>query len=200
MEWIFALVTASAVGWLLGAERRGARLRFVAKPLASSGFIGLAVSAGVLDSGFGIWVLAALVLSAVGDVALLGSSEGAFLSGLGAFLAAHIAYAVAFLRPGLHTGRLVAAIPLAVFAAVVWRWLRPHLPRRMRVPVVVYVLAISLMGLLAFATRAGDLRIPAGASLFIASDIAVARNTFVAPGYANKLWGLPLYYGGQLLL
>ncbi|NNF09333.1 MAG: lysoplasmalogenase, partial [Acidimicrobiia bacterium] len=42
--------------------------------------------------------------------------------------------------------------------------------------------------------------IPAGASLFIASDIAVARNTFVAPGYANKLWGLPLYYGGQLLL
>ena len=193
MESVFALVTAGAVGWLLVAERRGSRHRFVAKPLASSGFVALAVSAGALDSAFGTWVLAALVLSAVGDVLLLGSSDGTFLAGLGAFLAGHIAYAVAFVQPGLHAGRLVAVIPLAVVAAAVWRWLRPHLPNRMRGPVMVYVLAISFMGVLAFATRAGDLRIPVGAALFIASDIAVARNMFVAPGNANKLWGLPVY-------
>ena len=39
-----------------------------------------------------------------------------------------------------------------------------------------------------------------GALLFFASDLAVARDKFVAPGVINKLWGLPAYYGGQLLL
>lgn len=40
----------------------------------------------------------------------------------------------------------------------------------------------------------------AGAFLFFLSDLSVARERFVAPGFANKLWGLPFYYGGQLLL
>lgn len=30
--------------------------------------------------------------------------------------------------------------------------------------------------------------------------LAVARNRFVAPGFANELWGVPLDYGGQILL
>ena len=45
-----------------------------------------------------------------------------------------------------------------------------------------------------------DWRIPLGAALFIVSDVAVARQTFVQAAFANRLWGLPLYYGGQLLL
>jgi hypothetical protein len=28
----------------------------------------------------------------------------------------------------------------------------------------------------------------------------VARDQFVAPGYKNRLWGLPLYFGSQMLL
>jgi uncharacterized membrane protein YhhN len=40
----------------------------------------------------------------------------------------------------------------------------------------------------------------AGAALFYLSDLAVARQRFVAPGFENKLIGLPLYYAGQLLL
>jgi hypothetical protein len=39
-----------------------------------------------------------------------------------------------------------------------------------------------------------------GALAFYASDLAVARQRFVAESFANKLWGLPLYYGAQLLL
>jgi len=40
----------------------------------------------------------------------------------------------------------------------------------------------------------------AGALSFYVSDLAVARDRFVAPGFSNRLWGLPLYYGGTLLL
>lgn len=42
--------------------------------------------------------------------------------------------------------------------------------------------------------------IPIGAVLFYASDIAVARNQFVAPGVVNRMWGLPLYYLAHVLL
>jgi len=28
----------------------------------------------------------------------------------------------------------------------------------------------------------------------------VARDRFVAQGFINRAWGLPMYYGGQLLL
>jgi hypothetical protein len=39
-----------------------------------------------------------------------------------------------------------------------------------------------------------------GATCFMSSDVAVARDRFVTPGVANRVWGLPLYYGAQLLL
>jgi len=39
-----------------------------------------------------------------------------------------------------------------------------------------------------------------GALLFGASDLFVARERFIEPGFRNRLFGLPLYYAGQLLL
>lgn len=197
-----ALVTVVGLGWLLASERSGSSARFLAKPLASAGFVAAALVAGALDSGFGRWMLVALVLSALGDVFLLGEGEGAFLAGLGSFLAAHLVFGAAFVVRGIGAPGFLAVVPLALFAWQVLRWLGPHLSDRMRVPVVAYAVAISLMGILAVATAvdAWDWRIPFGAALFIASDVAVARDNFVAAGFANRLWGLPLYYGGQLLL
>ena len=43
-------------------------------------------------------------------------------------------------------------------------------------------------------------RFLAGAVLFFASDLGVARDKFVAPGFPNRAWGLPAYYAGQLLI
>ena len=201
MIWA-ALVTAVAVASLLAAERTGSSGRFVAKPLASAGFVAVAVAAGALDSGFGRWMIAALVLSALGDVFLLGSSEATFLAGLGSFLTAHLVYGIAFLVRGVAGLGMLAVVPFVLFARQVLRWLGPHLSDRMRGPVVAYAVVISIMGVLAAATavEAWDWRIPAGALMFVVSDLAVARDNFVAPGFSNRLWGLPLYYGGQLLL
>jgi hypothetical protein len=38
-----------------------------------------------------------------------------------------------------------------------------------------------------------------GAIAFYLSDLSVARDRFVAPGFVNRLWGIPLYYFAQLL-
>jgi hypothetical protein len=39
-----------------------------------------------------------------------------------------------------------------------------------------------------------------GALTFTASDVLVARNRFMRREFVNRAVGLPLYYGGQLLL
>ncbi|NNF87904.1 MAG: hypothetical protein HKM97_05225, partial [Acidimicrobiia bacterium] len=96
-----AVVTVLGLAALLASERTGSTARLVAKPVASAGFIAVAVAAGALDTGFGRWMLAALVLSALGDVFLLGSSEARFLGGLGSFLTAHLVYGIAFLVRGV---------------------------------------------------------------------------------------------------
>jgi hypothetical protein len=56
----FVVFTVAAVAALLVAEYREARLGiWIAKPLASAGFIGTALAAGALDSSYGLWVLLA---------------------------------------------------------------------------------------------------------------------------------------------
>jgi uncharacterized membrane protein YhhN len=52
------------------------------------------------------------------------------------------------------------------------------------------------------ATRAevAPVKLAVGAALFFASDLAVARNRFVAKAFVNRAWGLPAYYAGQLLI
>jgi uncharacterized membrane protein YhhN len=72
----------------------------------------------------------------------------------------------------------------------------------MRLPVLAYIAVISAMMLVStgsWSTAAG-LFIIAGAWGFGFSDLAVARNQFVKPDPVNRLRGLPLYYGAQMLL
>jgi hypothetical protein len=39
-----------------------------------------------------------------------------------------------------------------------------------------------------------------GAIAFAASDLSVARDRFVKPSFVNVLWGLPVYYGAQIII
>jgi uncharacterized membrane protein YhhN len=193
-------LTVAAVVTLVGLESVGSRWRLAAKMAASSGFVAVALAAGAGESTFGRLILVGLALSWFGDL-LLGLPR-TFLGGLVAFLLAHIAYAVGFLVRGTGTEMAVAAVVVAVIAAAAWRWLSPHLDDRMRTPVATYVVVISAMVILAVgaAGDSGDWRIPVGVAAFFVSDLAVARDRFVSPGIANRVWGLPLYYGGQILL
>jgi uncharacterized membrane protein YhhN len=69
-------------------------------------------------------------------------------------------------------------------------------------PVRIYMVVIALMSALACAVTAagGPWAVAVGALAFTASDISVARDRFVRHEFLNRAWGLPLYYGAQLLL
>ena len=201
MAFVIA-ATAVFVGLTLWAETAGSRMGLAAKPLASTGFVAVAVIGGARDTGFGRFVLVALALSWCGDVFLLGRARRWFLSGLVAFLAAHLAYVAGFLSLGI-TGdaALIAALVAVPAAAAVARWLRPHLPPPMRVPVAAYIAVISTMVVLgAGAAAANDRRwLLVAAVAFCVSDLAVAADRFVAWRRSPRFWGLPLYYFAQLV-
>jgi uncharacterized membrane protein YhhN len=198
------LFTGLALAALLVSERRAWRLGvWVSKPLASCGFLAAALAAGATASPYGRVVLGALLLSWLGDVLLIRKgSGGLFRAGLVSFLLAHVAYAAAFSLRGLSvSGCLMGVLLLALPAFLALRWLWPQVPAGMRGPVAAYVGVISLMVALAFGVDdAARGTILGGALAFYASDLAVARERFVAKSFLNKAWGLPLYYGAQLVL
>src|SRR5207244_435573 len=104
---------------------------------------------------FGAVIVAALVLSLVGDVFLVGRSKAAFRAGLGSFLLGHVAFGVAFVLRGVDARVTALALGgLAVVALVVGRWLWPHVEPKMRASVVAYITVITVMVALAAGTVA----------------------------------------------
>ena len=193
-----------ATAALLLAERRGSRAgRAIAKVAASTAFVLFALQLGAAGTAYGRLLLLAFALSWAGDVLLLSGRDRPFLAGIAAFLLAHVAFAAAFVSRPLAPGRLaLGAALMAVVSLVTLRWLWPHLSRFYRYAVAAYVAALAVMAALAIAASAspGGQLLAAGALAFAASDVAVARDRFVAPGLVNRAWGLPLYYAAQLLL
>jgi uncharacterized membrane protein YhhN len=193
---------AGAVAALVAADYRGSRAGvWLAKPLASSLFVAIALAHGALETRYGVLVLAALVFSWLGDVLLIPDDARVFRAGIAAFALAHVAYVAAFAARGFDPARAaLAAVPVALAVIAAARWLRPHVPADMRIPVNAYMAIISAMVVAAAGASRADPRILAGALLFYVSDLAVARERFVAPSPWNPLVGLPLYYGAQLVL
>jgi uncharacterized membrane protein YhhN len=204
----YATVTIVALVLLLLAEARDWRPGvWLFKPLAAAGFIAAALAAGALSSihgSYGLWVLLALVLCFGGDVLLIPRDRPpVFRAGILSFLLGHLVFCVAFLVRGIDAAVLaLACLPVAATAFFVLRWLRPRLSADFRSPVQAYVVVISAMVALAVGSWAavGDARIAVGAVMFFVSDLAVARQRFVTRSIWNARWGLPLYFGGQLVL
>ncbi len=204
MAQALTLACLAAVAGLLLAERFARPFAHAVFKLgASSAFVLVALSLDAPASGYGRWILAALVFGWLGDAALLSRRRGAFLAGLGAFLIAHLCFALAFCLGAFSLAAfLVALAPALGFGIGVGRWLWPHLGAAYRIPVVAYVAAILVMCATAagYAAATGRWQVLLGAVMFAASDVAVARDRFVARSLRNKAWGSPAYYSAQLIL
>jgi len=164
------------------------RLEYVAKP----GALAALVAWAVFDGG-STWLVAALVLSLVGDVFLMLPGDR-FVPGLAAFLLAHLAYVAALPAPaGARFGWFVVA--LAVTAPLGLRILRAAEPD-LRGAIAAYMAAIALM--VASAVASG-IRIAAlGAILFLVSDTLIAWDRFVRPRAWSAVAIIVTYHLGQL--
>ena len=184
---------------LVGAEKKIAWLHVVFKPLTT--LLLLAV-VGYPQTTFARWIAAGIVLSAVGDVALLWDSNRAFMVGLGAFLLAHIAYVIAFLGVAAwspHVG-VVAVIVTAsslLLLRATWKG-----AAGLHAATIAYAVVISAMVVTAWATIGGPVAMaPAaavGAVLFYISDSSLALNRFRAPIPHIAMLAIGVYWLGQL--
>jgi uncharacterized membrane protein YhhN len=169
---------------LVGLGPRARRLHHVVKPLLMPV---LAARLAHESTGGPLvrQVLAAQGLSWGGDVALMGSSERRFLTGVASFLGAHVAYVAAFRTMGSGSpgttsgGRAVLALStLLVPANAV---LAGRRDARFSVPVGVYGLVLAAMA--ASAASLPDSRergrIQAGAALFLLSDNLLGAQLFL---------------------
>jgi uncharacterized membrane protein YhhN len=118
-------------------------------------------------------VAVALAASWVGDLALMGDGESWFLAGLGAFLAAQVAYSTGFwpyARTGPLRRRPVLAVPYAAWWAILLGLLANDLDTLLG-PVAVYGAVLVTMAALATGVNR---RTAVGAALFVASDSLLA--------------------------
>ena len=202
-HWSAAVCILAMFAMLIGEYRQHKLSIIIFKVTASTAFVVTAWRNGALDSLYGQCVLAALILSWWGDVFLIPKSERIFKLGILAFLLGHLGFGAAFLTLGFDVqGALIGLVIIGLFSGGVLRWLYPKLDPGMKIPVVAYIGVISVMVVCAVAATWSSNRLPVltGAVMFFLSDLAVARNRFVHPGFINKVWGLPLYYGAQVVL
>ena len=210
LAWIPIPALLPTVALLIWAEIRGRRkLVYVIKPAATLMVILVVAipwwNSPAAEPVYCGWILAGLVLSLAGDVALMFTTSKAFLAGTVAFLLAHLAYIAAFSTLGnYHPADLLTAGALLVAAVVFYRAWSPKLGV-MKVPVALYILVICLMVNRALSVGFNDVRstqawlIVVGALSFWVSDLMLGINRFGRPFRWHR-FSLAFYYAGQLLI
>lgn len=208
-RWLPALTLASATlaiasgTWAL--DQRA--LLFVFKPLTTLLIIAHAWRRRGATPAVRRWVLAGLWCSLLGDVALLWPQRG-FVPGLVAFLIAHLLYVVAFTREHRFAALPAAPAVYAMVAGAMLSFLWAGIPPGLRIPVAVYVFALTAMAaqaaVVALRAPRDELRrargLMIGGALFMVSDTVLAINRFALPLPAAALWILATYWAAQWLI
>jgi uncharacterized membrane protein YhhN len=195
-----ALLAIAAAPWALNLSV----LAFVFKPLTTVLIIVRAWPRGADAPDARRALRIGLLLSLLGDIALLWPQQG-FLPGLVAFLLAHIAYIVAFTRRHRFLSQPAALTSYALVAGAILILLWPSIPPGLRVPVACYVLALTAMSaqtaVVGLASRGHERRrgrlLMLGGALFMASDALLATNKFALALPAANLWILGTYWAAQ---
>lgn len=160
----------------------------------------------------GMWrAYLGLFFSWVGDVLLIGEGPSFFLSGMIAFITAHVYYSLFFIQTVPVKKETAAVfyktlIGLSVVCGVLFLLLRSALGAY-QVPILLYMLFISLMASLAVHTTSNTTYknfalqtfVP-GALLFVISDALLATNKFYAHLPVFDLGVMLTYAGAQYFL
>lgn len=197
--WIYLSGLAVALAYLPFAAAPSGLARSLSKTLP----LGLFATSAWLAGG-PAFLVAALILSAVGDLSLSRDGRPALLYGLSAFALAHLFYVLLFLGQSsspvwdAFASSPVAAVVMVALALSTEIWLAPH-TGKLRWPVAIYVGLITAM-MLAALTLGAPLVI-LGAGLFVLSDLILALAIFrgvSAQTAAALVW--VSYVAGQAMI
>jgi uncharacterized membrane protein YhhN len=199
------LITLISAALEIRAEYKGPAIQvYLLKPLTLASIILIALQNKHESALFyQSMIIAGLSCSLIGDIFLMLPSDR-FLHGLVSFLFAHLCYIAAFATRAANLSSLASLILFVLYGIIMMRVLLPHL-KSLKIPVLVYMLVIMLMGWLALvryagAGGAGNGLALAGALLFIASDSILALNRFKGRFKSAQLLILSTYFIAQTLI
>jgi uncharacterized membrane protein YhhN len=199
---LIALVSAALE---IRAEYKGPAIQvYVLRPLTLACIILIALINKERSSLFyQSMIVAGLSFSLVGDIFLM-LPRDRFIRGLVSFLCALLCYIAAFNQGDVRPASLWYLVPPGLYAVFMMRVLLPHL-KSLKMPVLVYMLVITLMGWQALArwmhngSAGGGLAL-AGALLFMASDSMLALNRFRTSFKSAQFFIMTTYYLAQTLI
>jgi uncharacterized membrane protein YhhN len=201
--FLIAAGVAALVDWW--AVARGRRpVELWAKPLTMALLVGVAATAGDPGGDVRACLVAGAVLGLVGDIALLGDGDAAFMVGLGAFALGHLAYAIAALLVDFDPAwALVGVAFMAVLLG--FRFATRTVPGARRrggvvlaAAVVFYACVITAMVVTAWGTS--TVLAGVGAMAFAASDWVLGHERFVGRIPGGRMSVIVPYHVGQALL
>ncbi|WP_396151565.1 lysoplasmalogenase [Flavobacterium sp.] len=154
-------------------------------------------------------LLFALFFSWIGDVLLMFTDKNAlfFISGLIAFLIAHLAYIFLFNKQNkINAGKIylryipIVGIYLFAILSLLWSSLN-----EMKIPVAIYAIVISTMLLMSLKVffeweKPANLQVLIGALLFVISDSILAINKFYVTLPLSSFLIMSTYLGAQYFI
>jgi uncharacterized membrane protein YhhN len=197
------LVGAAVLFALAGDLQSVSWLVYVFKPLATFLLAAFAfVNCRPGKSSYALFVAIGLLFSVAGDAALIWP-EKYFVSGLLAFLFAHLAYLAAFTRGVRFPARLPVFLLYLGMGAVLFLYLHPKLPAALDSPVALYALVLAsmaaqAMGRYTVLRTSAALLAALGGLFFMLSDSLLAIHRFRAPLPHDALLVLVPYYVAQV--
>jgi len=178
---------------------------YISKPLTTT-LILVPVLLLVADSenAYVPLIAGGLAFALLGDILLM-LPESRFVLGIGSFAATHALYLAAFISAAGLALVNPSTIPLLLFTVIMTRFLWPGLRRSLQIPVLAYVVLITIMTIQAIGAAVqsegvGLAIAAAGAVLFLASDSMLAIDRFRLPFKAAQGMVLATYWLGQWLI
>ena len=206
MTTIILSVLALASGTAhIYADRKGLRrYAYVFKPLTMVLLLLIALFAASGNvSVYGLAIIAGIVFSLAGDVAMM-LPKKRIVIGMGAFLVAHVAYIVSFSSGTTAISNTWLLIPFLVYALIMGWTVLPH-AGKLKFPVGIYEIAIIVMAWRALERMlqtgsTGAAMAFAGVVLFVISDSLWACNFIIKRCKKAQVLILVTYYLGQWLI
>lgn len=163
------------------------------------------------------WLFIGMVFALAGDIFLMIPGIDLFAFGLASFLVMQVCYVVAFVRSIREEERsirlsavLIQSIPFVLYSSIFLYFLRKPFAENptltpLWIPVVVYVVCLSSMGITATIRKGSVLAtsfvwVTLGAVLFIISDSVLALNKFLVPVDWSSFLVMSTYAAAQYLI
>lgn len=147
-----------------------------------------------------VLLLLALLFCMAGDILLDLDRSGNFKAALAVFLTGHVFYIIVFQRERKIQKKLFPWLIAIILYTLTTGFILRGIDRAFLIPVMAYLVVISIMTLSAFMMKKHSWFLALGALIFMFSDTIIAVNKFLYSIPNSTVFNIGLYFTAQILI